>query len=108
MEDEIKLSEFFLLLLIFWGPVFAIAAVIQARVIRYTGHIKSLLFIALVSEAMLALGIWLSPIHKLFLNLNILGGFSIGALPLQAGILSAIIVTLILIFMCRGNSNAMR
>ena len=105
MEDQIKLSELLLLLLIFLAPTFAIAGILQLKIIRYSKHFKSLLIIAVISEAILALGIWLSPLHKLFFTLNILGGFAIGSIPLQAGIISATIVTLILWFMLKGHTN---
>ena len=103
MENSITITELLVLLLIFWGPIFVIALFIQSRFLRKTKHRWTLLFFAFTCQVFFAFAIWVSPIHKIFINLNFLGGFAIGSLPLQAGLLSVIIVTLIIWGLSRSN-----
>ena len=96
MEHSITTSELLTLLLIFWAPVFTIVAFAQYIILSHTPHRIRLILIAFVSQIILAFIFWLTPVHKLFITLDLLGGYAIGSIPLQAGILSAVIITLVL------------
>jgi hypothetical protein len=93
MDDYITPSELALLLAVFWLPVFALAALLQWRLLSAHRKLVAWLVGGVLMEIVLAFVIWLSPIHRYFLNLDFLGRFVIGSLPLQAAILAAVVVT---------------
>jgi len=104
MENSILPSELLLLLLVFWGPVFSVAGFIQFKLIRFSGHKISIIIMAVVIQCAMAFAVWLSPMHKYFSSMQFMGGFSIGALPLQAGIISASLVTLAIWLLSRNHT----
>ena len=83
MEEYITPSELLLLLAIFWLPVFGLAALIQWRMLNAHSRLIAWLVGGMLIEIVLAFAIWLSPIHYYFSNLDFLGGFAIGSLPLH-------------------------
>ena len=96
MDHYIAPAELILLLLVFWAPVFGIAALPQWRfIIRPTlPRVAIWLSAALILEIVLAFAIWMSPLHRLFLSPSKFPqGFEIGSLPFQAGVLAAVVVT---------------
>jgi len=86
--------ELVTLLALLWLPVFALAAIVQWRLLVTARRPALWLLGALSIEALVAFAIWLSPIHRLFPSPGFLGpSLEMSALPLQAAILSAIVVT---------------
>jgi hypothetical protein len=92
--EYITATELLLLLGIFWLPVFAVAAFFQWRFLTgFRGRFAWLL-VVLLAEAALAFAIWLSPLHKYFIELDQLGNeFSVGSIPFQAAVLAAVAAT---------------
>lgn len=93
MENYIKPAELALLLAFFWFPIFLLAAVIQWRLLTSARRSKLWLLLALLTETVLAFAILLSPLNRFFLPFEFLGAdLQMGAFPLQAAILSSIVV----------------
>lgn len=87
-------NEFFFLIAVLWLPLFIAAACLQWRVIPPSGFRLPLVAALFITQFILAFAIWLSPLHRFFPSLNFLGTFiEFGSIPLQAGILSAVITT---------------
>jgi hypothetical protein len=100
MEHGFYPGEFAMLLLVFWGPVFAIAAIVQWRLLtsKETAHRNGrvgALLAASVVQVLLAAAILLSPLHRLlFPEVRFLWPvFSMGGIPFQAGLVAAVVVT---------------
>jgi hypothetical protein len=93
--EYITAGEFALLLGMFWLPVFFVAAFPQWHLLSARRNRLTWLLAAILFEFALALIVWLSPLPNHFLSLDFLGGFSIGSIPLQAAVVSALAVTLL-------------
>lgn len=98
--------ELVMLLAVFWAPTFLLSSVVQWRILKndaitskFGVRIRLISIVLLVgAEFILGFIAWISPLHRYFINLNWLGGFEIGSIPLQAGIVSATLVTVVLYF----------
>jgi hypothetical protein len=93
LDHYITATELAVLLGIFWAPVFALAAIPQWRVLSAYRRRAIWLFSLLIVECAVALGIWVSPLHRYLLQLDFPGGLSVGSMPLQAAVASSIVVT---------------
>jgi len=102
MENYITQGELAGLLTILWLPVFALAAAVQWQLLsgrRWRALWVAGAFFASIALASLA---WLSPIHRVFVHLDWLGPlFEAGGLPLQAALLAALLMTLIILALRR-------
>ena len=102
MENYITLGELAGLLSVWWLPIFAVAAVLQWKLL--SGRRWRALWIvgAFFISIALAFLIWLSPIHRLFAYLDWLGPlFAVGGIPFQAALLAALLVTLVILALRR-------
>lgn len=89
-------TELIFLLTMFWGPAFALGALVEWRILVGRRDLVAWLVGAFIVEILLAFAIWLSPLHMYFFELEFLGSFSVGSLPLQAGLLASSVVTFLL------------
>lgn len=99
MHDHITVGELALLLALFWLPVFLVAAIAQWLLLPGRRHRAAWLLLALILECVLAMGIWVSPLHRYFIDLRVLhdlrlpGLFQIGFYPMQAAVVAAVVTT---------------
>ena len=100
MEHAVTVPEMLGLLAFFWAPAMIPAALVQWLMIRPAawGTLAGVLLGALLLEVLLALAIWLSPVHRLFPHLENLGVFSFGGVPLQAAVVAATAISAIVWF----------
>ena len=112
MDDNyITRSEFALLLLVSFGPLFLLAAIAQWRILVSAGvknfRIFVILLVSAIFEFILSFAIWLSPVHKIFLLGNGLPGFlEFVIIPMQACLI-AVMLASILIWLKWRNKNAL-
>jgi hypothetical protein len=105
MDEHITTGEFALLLAVFWLPVFLLAAVPQWYLLAHRHHRFIWLLAALLLECVLAMGIWVSPLYRYFLDLDFLGPFAIGSIPLQAAVVAVVAITTPIWMLARRNSR---
>jgi hypothetical protein len=96
VEDYITASEFAFLLAVFWFPVFAVAALLQWRLLTVFRKPVIWLLTTLVHECDLAFAIWLSPVSNYFLKSDFLGSFAIGSIPLHAAVIAMVKATVLI------------
>lgn len=102
MDNYITLSELIGLLTVLWLPIFGVAAVLHWQLIPGRRWRVAWVSGALLLGVALAFAIWLSPVHRLFVYFGKLSDFfAVGGIPIQAALLSALIMTLILLALRR-------
>jgi hypothetical protein len=101
MDEHITTGEFALLLAVFWLPVFLLAAVPQWHLLNARRHRPVWLLAALLLECVLAWGVWASPLYRYFLDLDFLGDFALGSIPLQAAVVAAVASTTLIWILVR-------
>lgn len=103
MGNYITVSELIGLLAVLWLPIFGIAAVLHWQLLPGRRWRVAWVSGAFVLGVALAFAIWLSPISRLFVYLGKLSSFfAIGGIPIQAALLSALIMTLLLLSLRRA------
>ena len=92
MEHAVTTPELLGLLAFFWAPALIPAALVQWLLVRPVARrtLAAVLLGALLVEVLIALAIWLSPLHRLLPYLDNLGVFSFGSIPLQAAVVAAL------------------
>ncbi|WP_368561562.1 hypothetical protein [Pseudoxanthomonas sp. UTMC 1351] len=103
MDNYITVSELIGLLTVLWLPIFGVAAVLHWQLLpgrRWrVAWVSGSFFLGVA----LAFAIWISPIHRLFVYLGQLSNFfAVGGIPIQAALLSALIMTLLLLALRRA------
>ncbi|MBJ7575497.1 hypothetical protein [Luteimonas sp. MC1828] len=95
-----KISEMLGLLAFFWAPALILAAFLQWLILRPVAGrtLATVLLTALLVEVLLALAIWLSPLHRLLLDMKNLGDFTFGSIPLQASAVAAAVTSALVWF----------
>lgn len=107
LDHFITPGELFLLLSLTFLPVFLLAMYPQARVLARCSHRVTWLSSILVSETILAFLIWISPLSRHFLPLEFLPSeFFYLAIPLQAAIVAATVVTVLSWLLVRSAGRA--
>ncbi len=102
MEHHITYEEFALLLAIFWLPTFFLSAAFHWFMLANRRWRLIWVVLAFLLSIVLAFFILFSPISDLFLFLGSLGTiFAFGGAPLQAGLLSALLTTLVVLCLLR-------
>ena len=101
MDHYITFAELGLLLAIFWAPAFLLAAYAQYKFVGPTHSRVLWLGSGLIAEIAIGFVVWVSPIHRLFPYLSLPGGLQIGEIPFQAGVISALLVTISIYILCR-------
>ena len=102
MDHHITASELLGFLAVLWVPVFGAAAVLHWQLL--SGRRRRIVWVggAFVLGVALALGIWASPLNRLFLYSVRFGSvLGIARIPIQAALLSALLVTLALLLLRR-------
>ena len=102
MDNYITVSELIGLLTVLWLPIFGVAAVLHWQLLPGRRWRLAWVSGAFLLGVALAFAIWLSPIHRLFVYLGKLSSFfAVGGIPIQAALLSALVMTLILLALRR-------
>jgi len=102
MGNYITVSELIGLLTVLWFPIFGVAAVLHWQLLPGRRWRVAWVSGAFLLGVALAFAIWLSPIHRLFVYLGKLSNFfAVGGIPIQAALLSVLIMTLILLVLRR-------
>lgn len=101
MDEHVTTGEFALLLAVFWLPVFLLAAISQWYLLDPRRHRFTWLLAALLLECVLAMSVWASSLYRYFLDLDFLGPFAIGSIPLQAAVLAAVASTTLIWILAR-------
>ena len=102
MEHHITLGELAILLAVLWLPVFSISAAFHWFVLAGRRWRAAWVLAAFSLSVILALVILFSPIADLFPFLGAFGNFfAVGGIPLQAGLLASLLITLVVLALWR-------
>jgi len=102
MEHHITQGEFALLLVIFWLPILALSAAFQWFMLSGRRWRATCVAAAFVISFFVAAVIMFSPVAGAFSFLGGLGDFfALGSVPLQSGLLSALLVTVAVLILLR-------
>lgn len=102
MDNSITVTELVVLLAIMWLPIFAVFAVLHWQLLAGRRWRGAWVTVAFVVGIIAAIGLWVSPVSRVFIYLGSTIPFlAVGGIPIQAALLSGLVVTLSLLLLHR-------